>query len=70
MRMIFFEGTEDEIAEDIVAEARLLCKKYCSAVNCDDGCKDTWPGCGGQLRSLFGKAAEIVKLRSVNERMG
>jgi hypothetical protein len=56
--MIFFEGTEDEVSEEIVAQARLLCKIYCHAVSCDTGCKDTWPGCGGHLHHLFKAAAD------------
>jgi hypothetical protein len=62
MKFVPWEG--QEISDDVIAEARLICKEYCYAVVCDDGCKDTWPGCSGQLHHNFEEATEKLRARN------
>lgn len=48
---------------EVIAEAKLLCKAHCRAVNCDNGCRNIWPGPGGFLDIYFAEARKRVWIR-------
>lgn len=35
-----------KVTPELVTEARRVCRKYCRAVACENGCTNSWPGDG------------------------